>query len=149
MPVMGVSKFERFFRSAAGLTVDKNDLKRYSEFIDQKLYDLFLIGVAKAKANNRDIIEPQDLPITKGLQESMHAFRELDEEIELRPLLDRMAARPALELSASEETESRLPAIVGGVSVALARSFTIIAPERRHPLTPEWEQAFRLFDLLL
>ncbi len=28
MPVMGVTKFERFFREAAGLDVDKDDLKR-------------------------------------------------------------------------------------------------------------------------
>ncbi|MFC9631532.1 DUF1931 family protein [Streptomyces mirabilis] len=34
MTVMGVSKFERFFRAAAGLDVDKNDLKRYRDFVD-------------------------------------------------------------------------------------------------------------------
>jgi hypothetical protein len=31
MPVMGVVKFQRFFRAAAGLHVDRNDLKRYTE----------------------------------------------------------------------------------------------------------------------
>src|SRR5882757_5832012 len=88
MPVMGVPKFERFFRVAAGLDVSKNDLKRYNDFVDAKLYDLFLIGTADAKANDRDIIEPQDLPVTKGMQESIHAFKKLEEGIELRPLLD-------------------------------------------------------------
>ncbi|MCG0283749.1 DUF1931 family protein [Streptomyces sp. PSAA01] len=39
MTVMGVSKFERFFRAAAGLDVDRNDLKRYGDFVDAKLYD--------------------------------------------------------------------------------------------------------------
>ena len=34
--VMGVAKFERFFRTAAGLDVDKQDLKRYSDFINRK-----------------------------------------------------------------------------------------------------------------
>jgi hypothetical protein len=38
--VMSVAKFERFFRIAAGLNVDKQDLKRYSDFINQKVYDL-------------------------------------------------------------------------------------------------------------
>jgi hypothetical protein len=33
--VMGVAKFERFFRTAAGLDVDKQDLKRYSDFINR------------------------------------------------------------------------------------------------------------------
>ena len=34
--VMSVAKFERFFQIAAGLNVDKQDLKRYSDFINQK-----------------------------------------------------------------------------------------------------------------
>jgi len=85
VPVMTVDKFERFFRAAAGLDVDKKDLKRYSDFVDHKIYDLLLRGKAAAKENGRDIIQPSDLPITKGLQESMHAFRKLDEDIELNP----------------------------------------------------------------
>src|ERR1700704_5048071 len=123
--VMGVAKFERFFRSAAGLDVDKQDLKRYSDFVNHKIDDLLLRGEAAAKANGRDIIEPFDLPITKGLQECIHAFREIDEEIELQPIIDRVAARPPLELAYSDETEARLPAIPGGLSVGLARSFKV------------------------
>jgi hypothetical protein len=38
---------ERFFRIAAGL--DKQDLKRYSDFINQKVYDLLLRAEAAAK----------------------------------------------------------------------------------------------------
>jgi Domain of unknown function (DUF1931) len=83
--VMSVAKFERFFRIAAGLDVDKQDLKRYSEFINQKVYDLLLRAEAAAKANGRVIIEPFDLPITKGLQESIHEFKKIDEQIELQP----------------------------------------------------------------
>jgi hypothetical protein len=84
MPVMGFTKFERFFRAAGGVTVDRDDIKRYLDFVNDALYDLLLIGQATAKANARDIIEPWDLPVTKGLQESTHAFERLEEEIELR-----------------------------------------------------------------
>jgi hypothetical protein len=35
MPVAGVTKFERCFRAAAGRDVDKDELKRYSEFVNQ------------------------------------------------------------------------------------------------------------------
>jgi hypothetical protein len=45
-------------RRAAGLDVDKGDLRRLRDFINQKLYDLLVLGQAVAKANNRDIIEP-------------------------------------------------------------------------------------------
>jgi hypothetical protein len=94
MPVMAVARFERFFRTAASLDVDKDDLKRYSDFVNQKLYDMLIIGQATARANGRDVIEPWDLPITKGLQESIHDFGDIDKEIELQPILDHLTTAP-------------------------------------------------------
>ena len=70
MPVMGFTKFERFFRAAGGVSVDRDDVKRYLNFVNDAIYDLLIIGQATAKANVRDVIEPWDLPITTGLQES-------------------------------------------------------------------------------
>jgi hypothetical protein len=144
-----VARFQRLFRAAAGVGVDKNDLKRYDDFIDRKIYDLLLIGQAHAKANARDVIQPFDLPVTKGLQESIHAFRRLDEEIELRPILEELAKRPPLDLAVAEETEQALPEIAGGLTLALARAFTIIEPERRNPQTDQWVVVTAFFDLLL
>jgi uncharacterized protein DUF1931 len=37
MSAMSIAKFERFFRVTAGLDVDKSDLKRYSDFVNQKI----------------------------------------------------------------------------------------------------------------
>ena len=146
---MAVAKFERLFRTAAGLDVDKSDLKRYSEFINHKIYDLLLRGDANASANGRDIIQPQDLPITKGLQESMYAFRDLNEEIELKPILDQLVARPPLDRALSDETEAKLPQVAGGLSVALAKSFKILDPELKNPMAQHWDRSFQLYDLLL
>jgi hypothetical protein len=149
MSVMAIPRFERFFRTAASLDVDKSDVKRYGDFIYQKLYDLLIMAQGNAKANLRDVIMPRDLPITKGLQERIHEFRALDEEIELRPILDQLTAWPPLDLALAVETEQRLPEVVGGLSLALARSFKILDPEVRNPDTAHWDQAFALFDLLL
>ena len=93
--VMSVAKFERFFRIAAGLDVDKQDLKRYGDFINRKVYDLLVRAEAVAKANGRTIIEPFDLPITRGLQESICEFENIDEQIELRPILEHLRAAAA------------------------------------------------------
>jgi hypothetical protein len=49
--LMSVAKFERFFLITAGLDVDKQDLKRYSDFINRKVYDLLVQAEAVAKAN--------------------------------------------------------------------------------------------------
>lgn len=149
MAVMGISRFERFFRAAAGLDVDKSDLRRYHEFLDAKLYDLLLIGQATAKSNGRDMIEPSDLPITKGLQESIHRFRGLDEGIEVEPILELLARRPPLDLAVSGVTDEKLPEIAGGLSYALAQAFRIMFPDRRNPQTTQWERVQRMFDLLL
>ena len=136
MALMGIAKFERFFRLAAGLDVDKSDLKRYSDFVNQKIYDLLLRGQAAAKANGRVIIEPFDPPITKGLQERIHEFGNIDEQIELKPIIDYLAALLPLELA-------------GGISVALARTFKIIDPALKNPQSEHWERSQRIFDLLL
>jgi hypothetical protein len=146
---MSVPKFERFFRAASGLDVDKDDLKRYSDFLHTKLYDLLVMAEAAAKANGRDIIQPWDLPITKGLQRCIHQFVKLDEAIELRPILDRLAEAPQLDLATHSDTDNRLPLVAGGLSVALARSFTIIDPKLVNPSTEHWQRAFELFGLLL
>jgi hypothetical protein len=149
MPIMGVAKFQRFFRSAAGLSVDKDDLKRYSDFMHQKLYDLLTISQATARANGRDTIEPWDLPITKGLQESIHQYKKLDQGIDLQPILNQLAALPQLDLAVSDDTHSQLPAIVGGLSVALAATLKSIEPELKVPHAGQWQTAFRIFDQLL
>ena len=149
MPVMGAIKFERLFRAAAGLRIDKNDVKRYDDFINRKIYDLFLIAQAAARADGRDIVEPWDLPVGKGLQECIRTFREIDEEIEIQPLLDRLTAEPAVDLAASEQTRATLPQIAGGLSVALARLFRVLEPERHNPGPAQWEKADEIFDLFL
>jgi hypothetical protein len=149
MTVMAIPRFQRFFRAAASLNVDKDDLKRYSDFVSTNLYDLLVIAQGTAKANGRDLIEPRDLPITKGLQERVHEFRELDDDLELAPILEQLATWPQLDVTLGEETDARLAEIVGGLSVGLARTFKILDQDSTNPSSDDWERAFRLFDLLL
>jgi hypothetical protein len=149
MPVMGVVKFEHFFRAAAGLHVDRNDLKRFDDFVQRVVEDMVLIAQERAHASGRDVIEVADLPVTRGLRESIRAFQRLEEAPELMPVLERLAPHPPLDLALGVETEERLPLIVGGLGVALARTFRIVEPHKRNPATAEWERAFRIFDLLL
>ena len=149
MPVMGFTKFERLFRAAAEVSVDRNDMQAYLDFVNEVIYDLLMIAQATAKANVRDVIDPWDLPITKGLQERMHEFRRLDEEIELRDILESLAARPPLDMALDDETQARLPLIFGGISVALARTFKAIDAEIKAVHTEGWERAFTVFRLLV
>jgi histone H3/H4 len=137
MPVMSVATFQRFFRTAGGLNVDKDDLKRYNDFLQSRILDLLIAARAIAKANGRDIVQPADLPITAGLQERVGEFQALDEEFELSGVLDQLIGRPP-DLDLSEETDARLPLVAGGLSVALARLFNEAEPELKNLQTRHW-----------
>jgi Domain of unknown function (DUF1931) len=149
LAVLGFVKFERLFRAAGGVDVDRDDIKRYLDFVNDALYDLLIIGRNTARASARDVIQPQDLPVTRGLQESTHAFEKLDEQIELGPILDELAARPPLDVTLSDETADRLPLLFGGISVALARTFRLIDAKLKAVHSEEWERAFAVFRLLI
>jgi hypothetical protein len=71
----------------------------------------------------------------QGLKESILEFRKIDEQIELQPIFDQLTARRQLDLAYGEDTESRLPEVVGGLSVALARAFKIIDGNLKNPAT--------------
>jgi uncharacterized protein DUF1931 len=145
----GVPEMKRFFRSAAGIDVDKDDLKRFRVFVDEKVDDIAIAGRNSARWNGRDVIDPQDLPITKGLQERMREFDQLDDAEEIRELLRRSLRRPPDDVTFGEEAEDVLAEVFGGISIALARSFRIIDPRLTNPSSEHWDRAFELFRLLL
>jgi hypothetical protein len=147
--VQGTHQIEHFFRAAAELDVDKEDIKRYYEFVDHKIADLLLIAQHTAKSNDRITVEPRDLPITKGLQESTHAFEKLDLDIGLERILDKTVPEPQIDLPYSEETEARLPGNRRWIEPRPRPHLKIIDPEVKHPATQMWERAFEVFNLLL
>ena len=149
MPVRNIAKVERFFRASSGLDIDKSDVKRYEDFVNRKIGDLLIRAQAVAKANDRDIVMPFDLPISKGLQESIQAFRDIDGDIGLEPVLDDFVARPQLDVACSDEVDGIIGEIAGGLSIALARSFKIIEPDLKNPQSEHWERSYRIFDLLV
>jgi hypothetical protein len=145
----GIPEFERFFREAAGLDVDKDDQKRFDDFLGSKIYDMVLFAGTNASADDRDVIEWRDLPITKGLQETMHRYERLDRDAGMRRFIEPLAQMRPQDAVLSEEAEQRLPDLGGAVALALAESFTIVDSNVRNPQTVHWERAFRCFDLLL
>ncbi len=147
--IIGVAQFEKLFRKAASLDVDKNDLKRMSDFIVRKLADMLIVAKAAAKQNDRDVIFLYDLPITKGLQETIQEFKKLEEEIELKPILNELAKLPDYDVVLSVDVEERLPEIVGALIIALARTMKVIDPGLKNPQTEHWNRAEEIFNMLL
>jgi hypothetical protein len=143
----GTPEVQRFFRAAGGIDVDKADVDRYRAFVDEEVDDLAIAGRDTARWNGRDVIAPQDLPITKGLQERMREFGKLGEADDIRQWLGGTLRRPPDDVTFGEETEDVLTEVFGGLSVALARSFRIIDAEVRNPSSQHWDRVFDLFRL--
>ena len=144
----GIPVFQRFFREVASLDMDKDGLRRYRRFVDETIDDIAVAGRNSAKWNGRDVIAPQDLPITKGLQERMREFDGLDVAEEVRELLRATVRRPPGDVTFAEDTERLLPELFGGLSIALARSFRILDPRVVRPGAEHWDRAFAVFELV-
>jgi uncharacterized protein DUF1931 len=63
-----------------------------------KVVDLLLVAQHKAKANGRVVVELRDLPITKGLQESIQGFEKLDIDNGLERILHDAVPEPQSEI---------------------------------------------------
>ena len=145
----GIPHFDRLFRAAAGINLDKNDVRRFRGFIDERIDAIAVAGRNIAKSNGRDVITPQDLPITKGLQERMREFDKFEEADAIYQLLRREVRTPPEDVTFADDTEELLPQLFGGLAIALAQSFTIIDPALKNPRTEHWERAFKLFGLVM
>ena len=145
----GISELKRFFREAGSIDVDKTDVRRFREFVDERVDGLTVAGRDAARWNGRDVIAPQDLPITAGLQEQIRAFGKLEEADEIRQLLRGTVRRPPGDVTFAEDTEDVLVEVFGGISVALARSFRLFDERVKNPTAVHWDRAFEMFRLLV
>ena len=144
----GIPAFERFFRSVASITIHKNGVRRFREFVDEQIDDIAIAGRNSAKWNGRDVVVAQDLPITKGVQERMREFDKLEEAEEIRELLRQVVRQPPGDVTFAEDTERLLPELFGGLSIALARSFRVVDAKVSNPSTDHWNRVFTLFRLV-
>ncbi len=147
--VMGVKHLEKLFREAASLDIDKSDIKRLDDFINERLHDLLLMAQRIAKMNGRDVITEADVPLTRGLQENMQVFRKMDEELPVEDILAHLAKLPPMDLAIGADVEEMLPALAGGMTVSLARVFKAVNPEMKNPQSEDWRQVEEIYGLLL
>ena len=147
--IVGVHKMEKFFREAAGLNVDRSDLKRLSDLIGRKLNDILVVGVRNAGYNGRDIVMEPDLPLTKGFMESLRQFRAMETELELTPILEHLATHPPLDLDLSADVEAMLPDLTGALMLIIARTMKVMDPKVVNPDAEMWERVEQILNYTL
>ncbi|WP_456430531.1 DUF1931 family protein [Nitratifractor sp.] len=149
MAIIGYTKLETLFRKAASLDLDKGHAKEITDIVEKKLVDLLLAGERNANLNGRDVIWEGDLPITKGLQETIIAFKKLEEAIDIQDVLNYLTTIPPLKYPLDAELEAKLPEITGALLVVLARIIKEIDTEKRRVNHEVIEKAKRIIDLTL
>ena len=149
MAIIGFTKLEALFRKAASLDIDKGHAKEITDIVEKKLVDLLVAGERNSNLNGRDVIMEGDLPITKGLQESIIAFKKLEEEIDLQDVLNYLTTVPPLKYPISEELEAKLPEITGAILLVLARIMKEVDEEKRRVNHEVIEKAKRIVGLTL
>ncbi len=147
--VMGVAKVEALFRRSAGLDLDdKNKVAFCLDVVESKLHDLLLAGEEVALYNGREVLVMWDLPLTRGLRQTMKEFETLQEEVPVEDVMRFVASLPPLRVAYDPELEQELPKVAGGLMVALAKMTRLFSADR----LPSWEdleRAKRALDLTL
>jgi len=147
--VFGANRLEEFVLRVSDVELDKGDLERLSSFVNDKLHELLLVGVRHAGYNNRDLIMAADLPITKGLQESMQDFELYEEELEIESILDQLATYPMMDREPSQEVIDMLPSLVGTLIMVTTQLMTVVDPGVENPGGETWERVTETMDLLV
>jgi len=141
--------FERFFRLVASVEVEGTDFPPYERFINRKVCELLTRGQAAARANGHEVVQPAHLVIPAGLQRNMDTYRSLAFALDMDAPDGMMTIRTPCGVLCSHEIDVELPAVAGGLSVAVARSFKMIDPRIKCVYSPHWQTIFALFDLLV
>ena len=149
MAVIGVTKLEALFRDAASLDIKKGHAKDITDIVEAKLLDMLIAAERNANMNGRDVIMESDLPITKGLQESIIQFKKLENELELKDILEYLTTVPPLKYPLSADLEAKLPEVTGALLYVLAKIIKIVDDNDRAVDHESINKAKEIMDLTL
>ncbi len=149
MAVIGVHKIEKLFKEVSSLRIDKSKVKEISDVVDDKLYDLLVVAQENTKYNNRDVIWLSDVPLTKAFKESMRKFEELEEELELKQILEHLAGMPPLRYDLEVELEQKLPLIAGTLLYILALIAKEFSPKDKSLSSEDLKRVTDILNLMI
>ncbi len=147
--IAGIAQFEKFFREAAGLDIDKSDIRRIDDLANRQMHRFLVMARRAAKMNGRDIIIEADLPITAGLEERMKKFGALNEELKLADILEKLAELPPIGADLAADVEEMLPTIMGAIILSMAELFPVVDPHVKNPSSEHWDRVERIYDILM
>ncbi|UXD21321.1 hypothetical protein IPA_02890 [Ignicoccus pacificus DSM 13166] len=151
--VIGFTRLQTLYRRSVGLDIDKAKAIEIIETAEKKLADLFDVAFQRAEAEGRDYVTWKDLPITKGLAETMERFErkreELGEEkLDLGPIAEYLSGIIDYD-KVSDDVKENLPKLVGTLLVLEGYIIKLVDPGARRPSKEDLERARQILDLTL
>lgn len=151
--MVGFTRLQALYRRFTGLDLDKAKAEYVIEVAEKKLSDLFEVAAERARWEGRDTVKWRDLPITKGLRETMERYerereRLSDPRLDLSPILEFLRV-PLGGLELDEEVREKLPALAATVLLLIGYIVKHVDPGARKPSKEDLERAKRILDLTL
>jgi len=149
MSLVGFTKLEALFRKAASIDIKKGHAKDITDIVKEKLIELLIAAERNTNMNDRDVIWESDLPITKGLQETLILFKEMNKELDMQDVLNSLTLIPSLKYPLSTELDEKLFVITGALLVVMAKIMKEIAGNDRALDHEIIEKTKKIMDLTL
>ena len=151
--VVGFTKLQTLYRRFVGLDIDKAKATYIIDVAEKKLADLFEVAFERARAEGRDTVSWRDLPITKGLKETMERYeREREElgekELDIGPIAEYLSGIIDYD-KVEEEVREKLPTLVGTLLILMGYIMKLVDPSARRPSKEDLERAKQILDLTL
>ncbi len=147
MAVASYKKLQVLFRRGVGLDIDKSKAERIIKHTERVLRDMFDIAMEKTERRKGEEVILDDVPITKGIREYIKKFEELQEKIDIEPILAYLRLGKWIPLS--QEVVDILPELVGTLLLLSGRVIKTISEDTRKPAAAEVEKALAAIDLIL
>ena len=153
-----------FIAGGTGLDLDQDQVTQIAHMAEGKLSDLFEIAAETAAANGRGLIFRHDLPLTKGLLQTLEDVAVLSKDIEFEPIYLFLRTRTGLRAGVDDMVQADLPRLfaallmLSGCIIAVLEPDTLLPQERFELLTRsadsrptawEVERAAQVLDLTL
>ncbi len=151
--IVGYSRLESLYRTFLSMDLDKSKAELVIDVSSKKLEDLFRVGLERAYIRGSDVVEYYDLPITRGLQETIEWYRRErerlnDPRLDLGPIVDYLAGR-VKGLVIGETIRDNLQDLTAAVLLLVGRVIKLVDPGTRKPSKEAIERAARILDLTL
>lgn len=153
LQIVGLSRLEALYRTFVGLDLDKGRAKRILEIATLKLEDLFRESQERAWARGSDTVEWSDLPITRGLRQTIELYRRErerlnDPRLDMSPIVERLE-QEIRGLVIGESVRENLQDLTATMLLLVGFVIKKVDPKARKPSVDDIERAKQILDLTI